>query len=121
MLHLWYLSATVNVIDGVPNDRERQHTQNDKWNPKPDADELLHHKQGDGGNAEDHGTSPEVQQTKPPVLLQLFEFGIVWHGHAQAANCSSTACCGLAPRQDGSWPESTGASLKWANCYRTNE
>jgi len=85
MLHLSYLSATGNVTDGVPNDGERQDAENDKWNPKPDADELLHDEQGNCGNAEDDGAAPEVQQTKPPILLQLFEFGIVRHGRGRAA------------------------------------
>ena len=79
MLHPSYLSSTVKVIDRVSDDSEREDAENDKRNPQPDTDELLHNKEGDCGRAEEDGAPPQVLQGKALVLLQLLQFCFVGH------------------------------------------
>jgi hypothetical protein len=47
MPHPSYLAVTVEVIDGVPDDVEREEAKNDERNRKPKVDELLHNKEND--------------------------------------------------------------------------
>ena len=79
MPHPSYLAVTVEVIDGVSDDVEREEAKNDERNRKPKVDELLHNKENDCCDAKNNRTSPQVLQRKTSLLLQLFEFSFVRH------------------------------------------
>jgi hypothetical protein len=69
MAHLSYLSATVKVIDCVPDDSEGENPKDDEWNPQPHTDALLHDKKCDRGAAENKRTASQMLQGKASVLL----------------------------------------------------